>query len=118
MGEARGVVSKEELKAYSGANIMLLDGGNDSTGSGIGEATGSETYTWTIRWNSSGFMGIGWEVSDYDDYYNFSGTYETSGDSGVLGIFNTYDTLGVELANAMMSQSAGFRRNGCLEADW
>ena len=28
MGEARGVVSKEELKAYGGAEIMLLDGDN------------------------------------------------------------------------------------------
>ena len=30
MGEARGVVSKEELKAYGGAEIMLLDGDNET----------------------------------------------------------------------------------------
>ena len=71
MGEAGGVVSKEELKAYGGANIMLLDGDNTAIASS-GSASG--VLEWTIRWDSGGFTGQGWNFAasygqDFEDLY-------------------------------------------------
>ena len=71
MGEARGVVSKEELKAYGGAEIMLLDGDNTAIASS-GSASG--TLSWTIRWDSGGFTGHTWELAssygqNFEDLY-------------------------------------------------
>lgn len=60
MGEARGVLTEEqvkELKEYGGAGIMLLDGMNDTTNSG-GTVTGQTN--WRITWDNSGFSGQGW----------------------------------------------------------
>ncbi len=65
MGEARGVVSKEELKAYGGAEIMLLDGDNETFQS---SDSASGTLEWTIRWDSNGFTGYGWDYLEGSGY--------------------------------------------------
>ena len=66
-GTARGTLSEEEVQAYGGAMIDLLDNTNDMTGSGTsGTASGSGTYEWTLSWDSQGFTGYGWYAWDFD----------------------------------------------------
>lgn len=62
--EVRGIISKEELEAYGGADIMLMDAGNDSTDSGhdvviSGDSHVSFSFTYDTI---SGFVGVGWTI--------------------------------------------------------
>lgn len=65
MGEVKGIITEEELKAYSGAEIMLLDGTNNAIQS-EGEQAGSGNYNWTLRWDQDGFTGLGWYARNHD----------------------------------------------------
>ena len=99
MGEARGVVSKDELKAYGGAEIMLLDGASDAIESS-GEAAGSGNYGWAIRWDGTGFTGNGWNVPGWSDWEDkFAAEYQ----DGTLETYLENDVrLAVGIAGAMM----------------
>ena len=71
MGQARGIVTEEELKAYGGANIMLLDGNNETFQS---SDTASGSYEWHIEWDEKGFISSGWiyltgSGYDFEDLY-------------------------------------------------
>lgn len=116
MGEVNGIVTEEELQAYGNANIMLLDGASESVGSGTGEVSGSGMYSWTLRWNEDGFMGIAWNVADYDTAYGFSSAYEQSGDDGVRAIFNNPVNvgLGVDYAHVLLTNSVLYKTRGCV----
>ena len=77
MGEISGVITKEQLEAYGGANIMLMDAGNERTQSGGGgEISGSGTVTYYLAWTSDGFTGLGWVVNGRD----LSNLYPTEGE--------------------------------------
>lgn len=106
MGEARGVVSKDELKAYGGANIMLLDGTNEVTVSGI--ASGSEQYEWVIRWNSDGFVGQGWTVGEWSEMYNFQEAYL----NGTLDDILNTGSNGMNISVTMAGMPR-YTTNGC-----
>ena len=73
MKELRGVITREELEAYGGAEIAMLDAGNDSTDSSK-TISGGGNYTWSFTYNPvSGFTGLGWEASGINfetDYPN------------------------------------------------
>lgn len=100
MGEARGVVTKEELKAYGGADITLLDGDNTAIASS-GSASG--VLEWTIRWDSGGFTGNGWAFAenygeDFQSRYN-NGTLDeyfasAMGNYAGLTIFDELRNMG------------------------
>lgn len=84
MGQARGIITREELEAYGGADIMLLDGASGSTGSG-GSAGG--TVEWSIQWNSKGFTGKGWDYAE--QYKDFETLYKTEGSGALEAYFAT-----------------------------
>lgn len=66
MKELRGVITREELEAYGGAEIAMLDAGNDATDS-THELSGSGTYTWSFTYDdTNGFTGIGWVAMQFD----------------------------------------------------
>ncbi len=79
MGQARGIISKEELEAYGGADIMLLDGSSDSTGSGTGSASGGGTYSWEITWGQNGFTNRTWAVFSWEHKAEEFKTYYKNG---------------------------------------
>lgn len=67
MKEMRGVVTREELEAsYSGAEIAMLDTGNDATNSGEQSAGGRGDYIWSVTWDDNGFTGINWKALGID----------------------------------------------------
>lgn len=107
MGEARGVVSKEELKAYGGANIMLLDGDNEETSSQTGgSASGSVTGNWAISWNNTtGFTGNGW------DFQNQSEQWSTMAQNGTLESWLTGHSLDAYLLAMAIGTQFG---SGCV----
>ena len=76
MGYASGTISEDELKAYSGANIMLMSDTNGEVAS-EGSAGGEATFTWSVSWNSDGFTGLGWDAwgTNYEEEY-LGGTLE------------------------------------------
>lgn len=85
MGQAKGPLTKsqyDQLAKYTGAGIMLLDGGNTSTSSG-GSASGSFTGTWTIHWDSGGFTG-GNPYNDYTFVGNGYRDYTSEFENGTL----------------------------------
>ena len=73
MKELRGVITREELEAYGGAEIAMLDAGNDSTSSDK-TLTGSGEYYWSLTYNDSGFSGYGWKVTDWEDLTHMTET--------------------------------------------
>lgn len=86
MGFASGV--------YTGADIMMLDGGSNGIQSG-GQVGGSGSWTWTLSWNENGFIGIGWVVNGED--YNPEWGY-TEAD---------YEQYGMGIASNLRIQKAG-----------
>ena len=102
MPSISGRISKEDVEAYGGANIMLLDGANDVTSSG-GTISGSGTYEWTITWDSAGFTGNTWNA--------WGTNYEQFFDNGTLG--NEIRNYGYYIASSL----SGDRQNvidGCV----
>ena len=69
MKEVRGTISKEELEAFGGVEIALLDAGNDSTGSST-VIEGSMDFRYTFTYNDDGFQGLGWRITQWVDYTN------------------------------------------------
>lgn len=71
MGQARGRITQEEAEQYGIPMIMLLDNSNGSTGSGGGVATGTGSYSWTVRWTPDGFTGVSWNVGTWGTAFNW-----------------------------------------------
>lgn len=69
--EARGIISGEELQAYNSAGISLLDGNNDTTGSGNYMITGKDQFTWVLRWTENGFTNYSWNVGTWNNVFHF-----------------------------------------------
>ena len=77
MQEIRGTISEKDLEKYEGANILIMEARNGSTGSGFsGSLNGEGTYTWSLSWDENGFTGVNWKAfSGYDltqDYSDIS----------------------------------------------
>lgn len=90
MGQASGIITKDDLQKYGGANIMLLDGTNEVTDSS-GSASGS--IGWALRWDSQGFTGSGhWDFLsgyDFEQMYQ-NGTLESflnDSDNTMIGFY-------------------------------
>ena len=66
MKELRGVITREELEAYGGAEMILLTEGNESISSQK-RHEGSGTYVWWFTYDdTNGFTGVGWEAIGFD----------------------------------------------------
>lgn len=109
MPELRGIISEEELQAYGGANIALLNNSNNTTGSG-GEMHGSGEYEWDLVWTSDGFSGQGWDVGSWNTYYDLEGMFNQGGN--VLEDWLAINDRAANIANAM-SGLPWFTENGC-----
>lgn len=71
MREASGIISREELETYGGAEIAMLDAKNDSTNSGGGFAEGTGSFYYSVRWDDNGFTGVNWLARgmDYEEKF-------------------------------------------------
>ena len=115
MGVARGEVTNEEFKEYTGVDISLLNLENDETGSdGRYQISGSGTVSWTIAWDANGFSGYSWNVGDYNTALGFDVAYESGGDPAVEAIFRQpgNEDVAVNMSYAMTT-SYFFTKNGC-----
>lgn len=107
MGQARGTITQEELEKYGGANIMLMNTG-DEVGSSGGSTVGTGEYEWVLRWTDEGFSGIGWNPAGYDEVYQLEEAYHAGNLESVLHSNN----VGANLANAL-SGFPLYVQNGC-----
>lgn len=87
MKELRGVITREQLEAYGGAEIAMLDAGNDATSSST-VIEGSMDFSYTFSYNDDGFIGLGWFITQWVDYSN---TPEEDRDREILA---NKDTIG------------------------
>ncbi len=53
-----------QKESYSGASIMLMSNSNNDVQTG--QTGGTQTISWTLSWNNSGFIGQGWIVDGID----------------------------------------------------
>ena len=67
MKEVNGIISREELEAYGGTNIMLMDARNNSTDSGKVVVVGEGYYEFSFTYDvNTGFIGLGWVAAGID----------------------------------------------------
>ena len=110
MPQKSGIVSEQELEAYGSANIMLLDGSNDTTSSGSGLASGTISLRWTLRWDAIGFTGIGWNQA----WGNDRNQYESAYQNGTLD--EVIEVYGYRIADAFMAtEYEDYYWNGCAD---
>lgn len=99
----RGTISAEELEAYSNAEIMLLDGADNGTGS---QVTITGDMEWMITYSSSGFTDQGWSFASPGGWGNGYGgvTYGEMYQDGTL--YNFLDKYGFYmLTNGLGAQN-------------
>lgn len=116
MGEARGIVSQEEMLAYGGANAVLLDDTNNTTDSSTATASGSQNYTWSISWDSAGFSGVTWNLTDWPTTsQTIKELYTNQGDLAVKNYLEDEDNVGIALgiANSIRDKEI-YVLNGCV----
>lgn len=117
MGEARGIVSQEEMLVYGGANAVLLDDTNNTTDSSTGFASGSSNYNWSISWNITGFTGVSWHVSDDWNSItdNLQSLYASGGDSAVKSFLEADENVGIAIGLSGRIQITGtFVMSDCV----
>ena len=100
MNEIKGNLTKnqyDELKEYSGANIMVIDGDNQNVSSS-GTISGEFSGTWHVEYDTSGFTGKSFVVNnvDFSDDYRDGTLQEAFDEYGssayfvVMAIGTTY----------------------------